>query len=68
MEKWRENYNRYMNKNLAKTTKGLDEPSCVHYCPNCGNYLWADKNHISYRHCIYCGRNLKGKILPYERI
>jgi len=67
MEKWRENYNRYMYKGLLGT-EGIDEPSCVHYCPSCGNYLWADKNHKSYNHCVYCGRNLKNKELPYEII
>jgi len=64
MKKWIKEYNdKYMVK-----AKGLSEPSIVHYCPSCGSYLWADKNHMSYNHCIYCGINLKGKKLPYELI
>ena len=47
---------------------GLDNPSLVHRCPYCSNYLWADRHHYSYRFCIYCGRSLRGKKLPFERI
>lgn len=68
MEKWKEDYNRYMHKHLEEITKGLDNPTILHHCFSCGAYLWADEKHESYRHCIYCGVNLKGKKLPFERI
>jgi len=55
------------NPNIVKA-KGLGDPTCVHHCPSCGAYLWADENHYSYNHCCYCGINLKGKKLPFERI
>ena len=64
MKKWRKDYNRFMKD----PAKGIDESTCVHHCPSCGEYLWADENHMSYNHCCYCGKNLKGKKLPYERI
>ena len=60
----RKDYNRFMKE----PTNGLDETHCVHYCPSCGEYLFAGKNHMSYNFCIYCGKNLKGVKLPYERI
>jgi len=68
MEKWRKDYNRYTNKHLEETTQELNESSIIHRCPFCDSYLWADKNHNSYRFCVYCGRSLRGKKLPYERI
>ncbi len=68
MEKWRKDYNRYMNKQLEVTTQGLNESSILHRCPYCSAYLWADKQHKSYNFCVSCGKNLKGKKLPYERI
>jgi len=68
MEKWRENYNRYMYKSSSIIAEGLGDPSILHYCPSCGAYLWADDRHYSYRFCTQCGRNLKNKKLPYEII
>jgi len=67
-DKWRKEYDKYMNRHLADTIQGLDEPNNIHHCPNCGEYLWADKHHMSYDFCVYCGVNLKGKKLPFERI
>ena len=67
MEDWRKDYNRYMFK-CAPQAEGLGAPHCVHHCPVCGKYLWADKNHMSYNYCVSCGKNLKGIKLPYERI
>lgn len=62
--------NKYFNlndPNLPKS-KGLENPSILHRCPFCSGYLWSDKNHRSYNFCVYCGRNLKNKQLPYEYI
>ena len=61
---------RYKIDDFTEVTeaKGLNDPSIIHHCPSCGNYLYADKNHMSYDHCCYCGKNLKGKKLPFERI
>jgi len=61
---------KYFNPNdpNIEKAKGLDDPSIIHYCPSCGEYLYADKNHMSYDYCCYCGKNLKGKKLPYEFI
>ena len=68
MEQWKKDYNRYMFKSNTSIAEGIDNPNIVHRCPYCSEYLWADKNHMSYRYCVYCGRSLKGKKLPFERI
>ena len=60
---------KYVSKvRKIKEAKGLGNPNPVHHCPNCLEYLCADKNtHISdYNFCLYCGIEIKGKKLPYD--
>ena len=68
MEKWKKDYERYKRQGLSNSVSAQDSKSIVHRCPYCSAYLWADENHVSYRYCINCGRSLKGKKLPFERI
>lgn len=63
-----ESYNRYMGIDVGLSEEELNTPHPVHHCPSCKEYLWADKNHMSYTYCCFCGKNLRGVKLPYEFI